>query len=545
MIRHYFKITLFSLLTLCFNRCAQVAPLTGGARDTVPPKLLEALPQQAALNFNNDEIVLRFDEYVQLKDLKNQLLISPKIKTEPEISSEGKKIIVLIKKNELAPNTTYRIYFGKSVADMTEGNTIPNFEYVFSTGNYIDSLKVKGTIVEAFNEKPAGEVLVGLYNLNKQNDSLIYKETPDYITRTLPGGEFSFGNLPKSTFKAVAFTDKNKNYLYDGESEKIGFKDSVLVLSSDTILNLKIFSEEPSKTFIKKSSAPYYGILNVIYNKKSVFKANTLNAHESGLVTETETGREKDTVTFYYSGIKDTLGVIIKDVVSQKTDTVKITLPTINTRRKKTLTYSSSLLNSALPVNVPLKLNFINSLDTSKTNPDKLYLIYLKDSLRVKEPVTLSYSWPNGVYIKNKLKEGVDYRLKIDTAAFYDLNGKYNDSSIVNFKLQSKTELGKMSIKVLLNKKQAYIIQLLNDKGQVAKEDYIRFSLSSSNAATVDFTDVTPGTYMVKIIFDDNENKKWDTGNYLRGKQPEKVYISSKQIKVLPDWEMEEEILIK
>lgn len=545
MIRHYFKITLFALLTLCFNRCAQVAPLTGGARDTTPPKLLEALPQQAALNFNNDEIVLRFDEYVQLKDLKNQLLISPKIKTEPEISAEGKKIVVLIKKNELAPNTTYRIYFGKSVADMTEGNTIPNFEYVFSTGNYIDSLKVKGTIVEAFNEKPAGEVLVGLYNLNKLNDSLIYKETPDYITRTLAGGEFSFGNLPKSTFKAVAFTDKNKNYLYDGESEKIGFKDSVLVLSSDTILNLKIFSEEPSKTFIKKSSAPYYGILNVIYNKKSVFKANTLNADEGRLVTETETGREKDTVTFYYSGIKDTLGVIIKDVVSQKTDTIKVTLPTINTRRKKTLTYSSSLLNSALPVNVPLKLNFISSLDTSKTNPDKLYLIYLKDSLRVKEPVTLSYSWPNGVYIKNKLIEGVDYRLKIDTAAFYDLNGKYNDSSIVNFKLQSKTELGKMSIKVLLNKKQAYIIQLLNDKGQAAKEDYIRFSLSSSNAATVDFTDVTPGTYMVKIIFDDNENKKWDTGNYLRGKQPEKVYISSKQIKVLPDWEMEEEILIK
>jgi hypothetical protein len=115
----------------------------------------------------------------------------------------------------------------------------------------------------------------------------------------------------------------------------------------------------------------------------------------------------------------------------------------------------------------------------------------------------------------------------------------------VNFKVQSRTDLGKVTLKVLLNLKQSYIVQLLNERDQVVRQEFISFSLSSSNAATIDFTNVPPGAYVAKIIFDDNENKKWDTGNYLQNKQPEKVFISSKQIKALPDWEVEEEILVK
>lgn len=546
MIRHYLYTFLLLLLALLFNNCAQIGSLTGGERDTTPPKLLEALPALSSVNFNSTKITLRFDEYVKLKDLKNQLLISPGLKTEPEITSEGKKVVVSLKKDELLPNTTYRIYFGKSVADMTEGNSIPNFEYIFSTGTYIDSLKLKGLLTDAYTEQPAGDVLVGLYNIDKPLiDSFIYKRIPDYITRSEANGEYSFSNLPKKSFKVIAFSDNNKNYTYDGDVEKIGFKETPLELNSDSSLNLYIFRENPSRLFIKKTLSPYYGVLNVIYNRKSVFKTRTLSQGTAAYVNETLPGIEKDTITLVYDHIKDSIGIVILDLISKRIDTVKVTLPKLNLQRKKSLLVKSNAYTGILPLNLPFEFSFLNSIDTIKSNTSKIHLIYTKDSIVINESVKLHYTWPLGAVLSNTLTEGRDYKLKIDSAAFYDLNGRYNDSLVINFKRENKTDLGKVTIKMLLNKKQAYIIQLLNDKGQIAKQEFFSLSLSSSNAVSIDFTSVTPGSYTVKVIYDDNENKKWDTGTYLMNKQPEKVFISSKQIKALPDWEIEEEILIK
>jgi len=147
--------------------------------------------------------------------------------------------------------------------------------------------------------------------------------------------------------------------------------------------------------------------------------------------------------------------------------------------------------------------------------------------------------------IANELKEGVAYNLKIDTNAFFNINGVTNDSSSLNFKTQNKVEFGKVMLKMLFNKKQTYVVQLINDKEQVIRESFVSFSLSASNAVAIDFVDVQPGSYQVKVIFDNNSNKKWDTGSLLSKKQAEQVIINSKQIKILSDWEIEEEILIK
>ncbi|MGZ3901735.1 MAG: Ig-like domain-containing protein, partial [Bacteroidia bacterium] len=317
MIRHYLYSIPVILLVLCFIRCAQVAPLTGGARDTTPPVLTEAIPQSNTLNFNNNEIILRFNEYVKLKDLKNQLLVSPALKTDPEITADGKKIKVTLKKEELLPNTTYRFYFGNAIVDMTEGNPAPNFEYIFSTGSFIDSLKLNGTITDAFNEQALSDVVVGLYALNDNNgDSLIYKKNPDYITRSVGGGEYHFTHLPRQTFKVISFTDKNKNYRYDPETEKIGFREEDLKLETDTVINMKVFQEDPARTYIKKTTSPYYGLLNIVYNRKSVFACRLLYKQPGSTVTELDKGREKDTVAFIYDGIKDSLSVIIADLIS-------------------------------------------------------------------------------------------------------------------------------------------------------------------------------------------------------------------------------------
>lgn len=538
------KILLALLFILLLERCAQIGTLSGGVRDTTPPKLLEAIPANKTVNFNSSQVILKFDEHIKLADLSNQLIISPKLGFNPDISTDGKKLIINFNKQTLLPNTTYRFYFGKAIIDMTEANALQNFEYVFSTGNNIDSLKVKGIVLNAYNNKPEKDILIGLYNKTEDVDSLPYKKTPNYITRTGESGEFTFGNLPNAIYKVYALADKNKNYMYDGDIERIAFGDSALELSSDTSIKLKLFKEEAPKAFIKKINSPYYGFSQVILNKKSILSLETFNKEDAKNIFETNAGKEKDTLSFYYRNLKDTLGLLVKNVSFKKTDTVKVQLPKLSLVKRK-FNFSTNAATGNLPINTALRLNFLSWMDTSKTDLSKLKLTSKKDSLISEQP--LKYKWIN-IYtleIGNKLKQGMNYSLKTDTNAFFDVNGNKNDSSLINFQTQSETELGKLTLKLLFNKKQGYLVQVVNDQEQIIREQFVTFSLSGTNAVSIDFTNVTPGTYKIKIVFDANENKKWDTGDLNLKIQPEHVFIHPKPIKVLADWEIEEEILIK
>src|SRR5688572_5698463 len=167
-----------ALIIAVFNRCAQVGTLTGGKRDATPPKLLLAVPELKTTNFNSDLIVLKFDEFIQVRDLANQLVISPKLTTKPEIEVDDKKLSIKLNKSELQPNTTYRFYFGKAICDMHEGNPLVNFTYLFSTGASIDSLTIKGEVSSAFLAQKEKDVVVGLYFNKNLSDSFPYKFTP-------------------------------------------------------------------------------------------------------------------------------------------------------------------------------------------------------------------------------------------------------------------------------------------------------------------------------------------------------------------------------
>ena len=545
MAKQVLKILLFFIASVLFNQCAQIAPLNGGKRDLNPPKLIEALPNSLSANFNTNVIILKFDEFVQLKDLSNQLIISPKLKTAPEIEADGKKIKISFKKEDLLPNTTYRFCLGQAIADMHEGNALKNFQYVFSTGNVIDTLKMKGIVLDAFNNKPLANILIGLYNNELLKDSLPHSVVPNYICRSNDNGEFAFCYLPRTTFKAYAYDDKNKNSLYDTEIEKIAFSDNDLALTSDSSLKFYLFKEEPSKTYIKKTITPYDGLAQIIFNKKTRKLIVPLNANENNNVSETNVNKEKDTISIYYKNVSDTLNLKLIDVATKKIDTLKIPIPKKNTSTKKVIGYTFNAINGYLPLNVKLTLSFLNWMDTTKTNLSKIKLMSKDDSIVALSAIKGRWLTINTFEFTSELKEGKNYTLKLDTNAFFNTNSNTNDSSRINFRTQSKLELGKVTLKLLFNKKQPYIIQLINDKEQVIRESFASFSLSSSNATIIDFTDVTPGIYFVKIIFDSNENKKWDIGNLYLKQQPERVIIHSKQIKVLSDWEIEEEILIK
>ncbi|WP_317899291.1 Ig-like domain-containing protein [Aurantibacillus circumpalustris] len=549
MVRQVLQILLVFSLILLFTHCAQIIPLSGGERDATPPKILETSPARNTTNFNAEYISLKFDEFVQVKDLSNQLIVTPRLKTTPDISADGKNILVKFKREELLPNTTYRFYFGTAIADMNESNSIPDFEYVFSTGSYIDTVMVKGDITESFDNKPVSDVLIALYYGEQTYDSLVYKKEPDFITRTKDDGTFLVKNLPYKTFSVFAFTDKNKNSLYDGEAEKIGFLDSTLTLISDTTIHLKMFQEEASKSFIKKSSSPYYGFAQIILNKKAKVQLMPIVKENSLSISETLIGREKDTISFFYKNINDTLDLVLQNFNANKSDTLRIKLPKNNLTKRRLKTFTFNTRGNKLPLYANLKLSFLNWMDTSRSDLSKIKFTSKEDSMITPIPAKGRWTSVNSYEIYHPLKEGISYTIKIDTTAFFDLNQIPNDSNSVLFVNQSKTDFGKLTLKLSFKTdstlNQNYIIQLLDQQNRIEKEHVIVFSDLINNATTIEFTDVTPGVYFTKIIFDSNKNNKWDSGNIIRKQQAEKVIINSKQLKILSDWEIEEEILIK
>jgi len=432
MARQVLQILFVFSLILVFAQCAQVIPLNGGKRDELAPKLLEAIPANKNTNFNSDFITLRFDEFVQVKDLTTQLIVTPRLKTTPDISADGKKILVKFKKEELQPNTTYRIYFGKAIADMNESNSILDFEYVFSTGNFIDTLKVKGDITDAFNNKPVGDILIGLYSPEKANDSLPYKTEPDYIARSNEDGGFTIKNLPYRSFLLYAFSDKNKNNLYDGDAERVAFLNSDLKLISDTTVHLKLFQEEASKSFIKKTINPYFGLTQIILNKKAKVELRSLRPDDLHNLNEISPGAEKDTVSIFYKNTIDTLSVILKNLNIGKTDTLKLSLPRMS-KKRKLKSYSINTIGNKLALYDKLRFSFLTWMDTTRSDLSKIKFSSKEDSMIAALPVKGRWQSITSFEIDHKLKEGVNYTLKVDTNAFFDIKQITNDSSVINF----------------------------------------------------------------------------------------------------------------
>ncbi|MCW3123829.1 MAG: hypothetical protein JWQ38_3321, partial [Flavipsychrobacter sp.] len=248
---------LLFIVVLCIGAgCANITSPTGGRRDTTPPKLVDITPKDSLLNTRLKRIEMDFDEYITISDVSKEVQISPIIAILPTVNGVNKKVIVKIVDTLLEDNTTYRISFGNAIKDLHEGNPFPKYNYTFSTGNYFDSLMLKGNILNAMTGKPdGGTVTVALYSA-KDDDTAISRHKPKYVTRTDSKGDFMFKGLPKRSFRIYAMKDSNNNLTYDGpvQGEWIGFRDS-MVVAGDTgqvPIAMKIFPELPDTITQKK-----------------------------------------------------------------------------------------------------------------------------------------------------------------------------------------------------------------------------------------------------------------------------------------------------
>ena len=254
------------LVVVSIHSCAvQAAPL-GGPKDETPPypDSLKSTPNEQ-IRFFKQNIELHFNEWVTLKN-QNQIIVSPPLETNLEAKVKGKKVIVEFDEEEvLKENTTYTINFGESIVDYTEGNPLTNYTFVFSTGEFIDSLSVSGTVVNSFTGEAQENVMVSLYD--QLQDSVIYEERPLYFAKTDKSGRFRINNIRQDSFRLFVLDDKNLNYLKDQESEGMGFYPDTIILSDTikSVFEIPFFVPDPS---LRKTALEHeYGQLGIVFNR--------------------------------------------------------------------------------------------------------------------------------------------------------------------------------------------------------------------------------------------------------------------------------------
>ena len=210
MVKKFANLGFLVVVSLIFSHCANRGTASGGPKDELPPVIIKSIPENFSLNFDSNEIIIYFDEYIKMKDLQKQLIISPLMDPEPDITPVGSasKYIKIKILDTLQANTTYAFNFGESIADNNEGNLFPYYKYVFSTGDYIDSLSVSGIVTDALNKETDERIAVLLYEVDSTfTDSILYKKKPKYISNTDSVSSFNLENIKAGTYLLAALKE--------------------------------------------------------------------------------------------------------------------------------------------------------------------------------------------------------------------------------------------------------------------------------------------------------------------------------------------------
>lgn len=519
------------LLALSLTNCAKRGTITGGLKDTLAPNLRISFPENFNTQFKGDEIKLVFDEYIKLTNLSKQLIISPPMEREPLIlPTTATKFLTIKLKDTLKPNTTYSFNFGQSIADNNEGNALNQFKYVFSTGDYIDSLSLSGKVRDAYEKEADAFISVMLYDMDETfNDSIVYNKSPRYITNTLDSLKtFKLENLKAGKYLLVAMKDQNSNNKFNPKEDKIGFLKQVITVPNDTAYTVDLFKETLDlKTFKPTQSSGNKLLLG--YNGKQSFKANppkvTITSNKLVVPSIATQMPEKDSLQVWYKPLKaDTLAVnVMRDnykeeyiirVKDQKKDSLDIKAlqnGVLNFRDRFTLEASTPLVK----------------FDKSKIQ------ILSKDSTAV--DFTTEYDdFNQKFYLDFKKEVSEQYSVSFLPGALIDFFEQPNDS--LNYNLTTKTAADYANLRIQLQNVNRFpvIVQLTNSKGDVIASEY------SEEKTTVDFNLVEPTVLTLRLIYDDNKNGIYDTGSYLQKRYSEEVIYSSKEINIHANFDWEE-----
>ncbi len=524
----------FVFIFLALYNCAKRGTPSGGDKDETPPVVIRAEPEMNTVRFTGKKIRIYFDEYIKLKDIQKQLIVSPPLQYTPEISPQGSaaKYLEIKIKDTLKPNTTYVFNFGQSIVDNNEGNPYDYFKYVFSTGDYIDSLTVSGFVQDALLKEPDPYISVMLYAIDSTyTDSIIYKKPPTYITNTLDSlKSFEITNVKAGSYRILALKDNAGNYVFDQQSDKIAFLDSVIQVPSASPYTLTLFKEaanfRASRPVLASKNKMIFGYEGNADSMKIQLLSETPADYKWVLTKD----REKDSLYYWFTPFEaDSLIFRIQNDFDIDTFTIKT----------RDLYNDSLVVKPNYSGNLPLQETFALQLNTPLKKQDSSKIALLnKDSVSVAFKSIIDTE-DNALQLDFDVLPEERYSFRLLPGALEDFFGNTNDTLSYNLTTKAITDYGSIHITLQNVNTFPVIVQLTDEKGNMERELY-----GSEDAQSFHFRNIDPGKYLIRVIYDTNSNGKWDTGNYLQKLQPEKVIYYPEILDVRENWELDQTFIL-
>lgn len=568
------------LLASFLYHCANPVSPTGGPQDITAPGVVSSVPENNSIQFDKSRITITFDEFVKLKNPNQQVLISPPLQEMPEYKLRGKSLIIELKE-ELMPNTTYTIFFGNAIVDITEENPLANYLYAFSTGDYIDTLAVGGEVVNAFDLTPREEIFVMLFPASNDtipDDSIPMLTRPMYVAKTDVNGQFQLRNLRKENYILFALSDVNNNYMFDLPNEEIAFIDTLIspevieapapdsIMVNDSIVFLDD-STHHDTVIVQEMYDRYYRMFmfqqvdsvqrlldeQVFWPPKFRLNFAFPTIEPKYTVINQETGA--DWTIESLNRRRDTLDVWIKDMTLDSLemqiadgdtilDTLMIAFGKLREEEEKRqgrrakddeevvqrISVRTNSKGNRMELGKPFRLisaNPLQSWDFSTTT-----FIAGEDTL-MGAPFKRADSIGMIFELDYPLAEATHYEFIIPDSTLFSIYNLTNDSLRAAFTTAEIRDYGNLFL-TLEFEEYPYLVQVLDVKDRIIKSAYI------TEPQVVKFEFLAPGGYLVKAVQDQWQNKLWDTGIYVDKRQPENVYYFPAEIQVRANWDIEE-----
>lgn len=577
--------------------CARMGQPDGGWYDEKPPMITGSTPADKGVNVKSRKVTINFNEYIQVDNPTEKVVISPPQLETPEISGEGKRIVVEIK-DSLKSNTTYTIDFSDAISDNNEGNPLGNYTYSFSTGDHIDTLEVAGYVLDAQNLEPIKGILVGLYS--DLSDTVFTSKPLLRVSRTDSRGRFVVKGIAPGSYRVYALQDADGNYYYNQKSEQIAFSHDVITptfkpdIRQDTLwrdslhidsimrvpythflpdnLVLRAFTQTLTDRYFLKAerSQPERFTLYFSYGSDSLPNIRGLNFNEKEAFI-TEASEKLDTLTYWLKDSalinQDTLRMELKymatdtlGVLRDQTDTLEVLAKEPYEKRLKKLQDAQEewqkKQDKAKKKGKPYETEMpVEALEPeykvdSEPDPDKNVVINMPTPLARLDTACLHlYAKHDTLWYKSpyvfRPREGINRS--------YELLGEWRPGTEYSLEVDTLafTDIYGRSSKPYkkgfkVKTEDAYATVYMNITG-MADTAVVAQLLDSSDkvlkevkaeGGTAAFFYVKPGTYYMRMFVDSNGNSKWDTGDYAADQQAETTYYYPEKIECKAKWDL-------